>query len=122
MSNKPSIKELVECINTMALSMKLTPMPHGDTEKLINHILFNEVWNGVKGKEAWKCVEKGLITEREFRNLLMAHSSTKTANFNKVNEPSLDTYYSKELCHRFERALFGRLVVPLKTDQLDPWE
>lgn len=122
MNDKPSVKELIEFVNTMAIAMNLNQMSLAGAEKLINHILFNEVWNGFKGKEVWKCFENSLITERELRNLLIAHSATKISAFNKVNESSLATYNSKDLCYRFERALFGKLVVPLKTDQLDPWE
>lgn len=118
----PDKEKLIECITSMAEAMKFDPLPYDRALQLIEHVLYKGDYNGLKGKKGWLCFEDGIITEREMRNLLMAHSATKIARFNRKDEPSCLDYSSKELCHLFEMTLFGKVVIPKHCDVLDPWE
>ncbi|WP_020409585.1 hypothetical protein [Hahella ganghwensis] len=106
----------------MAEAMKLDPLPYDKAFQLIEHVLYKGEYSDLSGKEGWRCFEGGLVTEREMRNLLMAHSATKIAEFNGKDEPNSLAYSSKELCHLFEMTLFGKIVGPRSSDVIDPWE
>lgn len=119
---KPDIEKLKKCIRLLAESMGFDALPENREDQLINHVLFKQEYDGVIGKEFWFRFEKQLITERELRNVFMAHSSTKIAMYNQRDEPCVGEYKTKGLCHNFEIALFGSIVVPGSVDVLDPWE
>ncbi len=89
---------------------------------LLNHLLFGLSLDGFEGKNAWTCLAKGVITERELRNLIMAHCATHLARANKSNEPSSNQYVTEMRCDSFDLALFGRKGVIGETDVRDPWE
>ncbi len=117
---KPDKKELIKCIYLMAIAMKFDPLPEKKTIQLIDHVLFEGEYNDLEGKQGWVAFSKGLSTEREIRNLLMAHSATKIANHNNRAEPNCTEYSTKELCQKFELALHSKIVVPTDFDVLDP--
>lgn len=117
-----NIDDLLACIELMAASMEFKSLPQEKAKQLIEHVLFDQKYYGVEGKQAWACYASGIITKREVRNLLMAHAATKIAHENQRNEPQLSSYISPELCHRFECALFGKKIIVRKYDVLDPWE
>ena len=100
----------------------MSSLPETQAKQLINHVLFNNEYNSVAGKEGFECFLKNLITEREFRNLFIAHSVTEIAKFNKKTEPNFINYSTKELCQSVELAFFGKVSIPTQTDTLDPWE
>jgi len=118
----PNLEELKSCIDLMARSMGFSSLPQDRVSRLIDHILFENEYDGVEGKEGWHSFTSGYITEREIRNLVMAHSATKIARYEKKSEPNFLEYSTKELCQQFEVALLGRTVVPTDIDVLDPWE
>lgn len=118
----PNLEDLKNCIDLMAKSMKFSSLPQDRMSQLIAHVLFDEEYDGVEGKEGWSGFTKGYITGREIRDLMMAHSATKIARHEKKNEPSNTAYSTKELCQKFELALLGKIVVPTDVDVLDPWE
>jgi len=60
------------------------------------------------GKEVWPCLQAGLITEIEARNLVMAHCASWLSNANRVSEPSHESWGSAALDAGFDNALFGR--------------
>jgi hypothetical protein len=107
MNFNPDIEQLKNCIAAMASDMNMKGIPDELSNKLIHHILYNEEYNGLKGKNVWSSFCEKLITEKETRNLLMAHCSTKIAKFNKLKEPSFDSYASIALYDMFEVALFN---------------
>lgn len=119
---KPDIEKLKKCIRLLAESMTFNPLPEDRENQLIDHVLFKQEYDGINGKESWSKFENHLITARELRNLFMAHSSTKIARHNQRNEPSDKEYITKGLCHKFEIALLGKIVIPGSFDVLDPWE
>lgn len=118
----PNIDDLLACIELMAASMKFKSLSQEKAKQLIEHVLFDQKYYGVEGKQAWACYASGIITKREVRNLLIAHAATKIAQENKRNEPQLSSYTSPGLYHRFERALFGKKIIVREDDVLDPWE
>jgi len=119
---QPDNKKLNACVRDLAHAMKMNALPESLFYHLINHVLYDEKYDNIEGKNGWLCLEKGLLTEREMRNLFMAHSATKIARFNKALEPGCNTYATPELCNSFEYALFGRCVKLVSIDVLDPWE
>ena len=119
---EPDKKELRNCIRLLAISMKFKPLPEERASQLIDHVLFKGEYDGVKGKDGWICFSEGIITEREIRNLLLAHSASKIAGHNNKTEPNCTEYCTKELCQKFELALLSKIVVPTAFDVLDPWE
>ena len=102
--------------------MNMQPLPDVKAKLLIGHILYDKNYDGVSGKYGWSSLTNNLITERELRNLVVAHCATKISSFNNLYEPGYDTYLTKELCVGFEMALFGREAKLLEFDVLDPWE
>ena len=114
--------ELLKCIENMADAMNYSPLSRERAEQLIEHVLFEREYNGVEGKGSWDSFSSGLITEREVRNILMAHAATKIARENELSEPNMNDYNSPELCHSFEQGLFGKPVMPKECDVLDSWE
>jgi hypothetical protein len=118
----PNLEELIECINLMAGNMSFEILPKKELLGLINHVLFDEHIGQVSGKEAWACLMDNLITERELRNLMMAHSATKLAGFNKKDEPFLSSYLTEDLCHKFDKALFGKIIQSKISEPLDSWD
>ena len=109
-------------MSEMATAMGMEPLPEAFSLSLIKHVLYKNKYQGVEGKQGWAGLTRGIITEREARNLLMAHCATKIASFNRATEPGYDMYSTRELCSNFEVALLGRHVKVTKLDLLDPWE
>ncbi|WP_419832588.1 hypothetical protein [Endozoicomonas atrinae] len=122
MNTEPNKERVRKCVDLMAHAMGLNPLPEDKSNLLIKHVLFDAEYEGIEGKNGWGAFTSSLITERELRNLLMAHSATKIANYNKVREPGTPDHISKELCNGFELALFGRSSKLLSIDNKDPWE
>jgi hypothetical protein len=92
-------------------------MQQDDANRLINHVLYDEKWKGIDGKDGWTQFQCGLITKRELRILLMQHSATKISHSNKSQEPSYDSYLCKDICQKFEVALLGEIEWAYKSDQ-----
>ncbi len=114
--------ELIDCVYLMAKQMKLTPLPSARAVQLIEHVLFDKEFNGVKGKDGWGCFLSHLLTEREIRNLMMAHSATRISSYNKKSEPGYNNYGTRNLCQKFEIALLDKVIIPTVHDSLDSWE
>ena len=74
---------------------------------LVKHILFNESWEGIEGKEGWISFQHNIITEHELRHLVIAHSATKISQFNNKIEPNYEQYSSEKLLSNFQKSLFG---------------
>ena len=117
MDEAPNKEKLTICIGDMATAMGMKSLPEDLCSNLIEHVLYKSEYQGVKGKEGWAGLTRGLITEREARNLLMAHSATKISNFNEKEEPASNTYSTKTLCSNFEIALLGRSAYLNSIDQ-----
>ena len=109
---KPDKKDLTECISLMAEAMKFNPLPNHRVNQLIEHVLYEREYDDIEGKEGWITFSKGLTTEREIRDLFMAHTATKIARHNKKEEPSCTEYSTKELRQKFELALLGKIIAP----------
>lgn len=122
MNEAPNKEKLKICISDLAAAMGMKSLPEELSSNLIEHVLYKGEYQGVKGKNSWAGLIQGIITEREARNLLMAHSATKISNFNDKEEPGCNTYSTKVLCSNFEIALLGRVANLNSIDQLDPWE
>ena len=122
MNEEINRKELKDCLISLADAMRLKPLSNERAEHLIDHVLYDQAYDGVKGKNAWACFKNSLLTERELRDLLMAHSATKISRHNRENEQDCRTYLTEELCNRFEYALLGKVVIPSGIDVLDPRE
>ena len=108
-------EKLLSSLAQLAHAMECTPLAKNDAESLIDYVMGRE-------KNGWGGYLRGIITERELRNLIMAHGATTTARSNLIEEPNCDTYMSQELCLAFEIALFGRRGELHNIDYRDPWE
>jgi hypothetical protein len=118
----PDRKELLNCFAIMASAMHMNAMNHALGVEVVNHVLYNSKLSGLDGKNAWESYLKGIITERELRNLVMAHAAAKISNYNCIEQPDFEIFNSKSLCNAFEISLFGRLANLQEIDILDPWE
>ncbi|MBV1911025.1 MAG: hypothetical protein KUG78_17130 [Kangiellaceae bacterium] len=96
---------LHSAIASLAKAMGLEMLPETLRDSLIAHVLYDGEYNGVKGKNGFNSFNENLITAQEYTDLVMAHCSTKIANFNNVPEPGCDTFVSVKLCEKFETAL-----------------
>ena len=119
---KPDISKLKDCMSSMAKAMGLKTPPAWKCDLILNHILYEQEFNGVEGKNGLNSFTSQFITEREFRNLVMAHCSTKIASYNDTVEPDCYTYSNKELCDNFDLALIDRLTRPTVNDVFEPWD
>ena len=122
MISRPDINELLECMRNLADAMNMDPLPSEIAEQVFDHILFDGEFRGISGKDSYECLNRNIITEREYRNLLVAHCATKISSHNKKSEPSCDEYFTQKIANRFEKALLGRLANLVSTDILDSWE
>ena len=121
-ADEPDFDQLLRACGMMASAMKLRCLEKEAAQNLFTHLLYELPLDGIKGRRAWAAFRKGLITERELRNLLMAHASTRISAFDMVDEPSYTLYGSEGLCAAFEKVLFGRRTKRHPIDPPDPWE
>ena len=89
---KPNLNKLRLCMKLLAKAMDIEQLPPARFDALVAHILYDEKLAGIDGKNALEGFKHHLITEREYRNLVLAHFSTKLANHNRVTEPDFDSY------------------------------
>jgi hypothetical protein len=108
MNYSPDLEQLKVCISSMAIAMKMESLPDERCDRLISHILYAKEYDGIEGKSGWECLCNKIITERELRDLLMAHCSIEISRFNKLEEVDYGAYASKALSDMFEVALFPR--------------
>ncbi|MBL4798969.1 MAG: hypothetical protein JKY50_16260 [Oleispira sp.] len=105
-----NISELKVSVEMMAKAM-CQPMPsEPQVELLFDHVLYDDRFGDVDGKNGCKHFELGLITKSEFRDLVMAHSASKISFFSGRPEPSFNSYESIELNQSFEKALLGKII------------
>jgi len=120
--HKIDIGGLKQCMANMAFAMQFKPLTEEKSQLLLDHVLYDGLYNDQQGKQGLEQLHRGMITERELRNLLMAHCATKISNENKCDEPGCDKYSSRELCREFELAIFGRPGKLYDMDVWDPWK
>ncbi len=101
----------------MAAAMKMRRLEKTVAHSLFKHLLYDFTLEGRKGCARWAAHLGGLITERELRNLLMAHCATQISAANRVSEPSSETYVSEDLERCFDVAIFGRRAILHRRDK-----
>ncbi len=92
----------------LASAMECEPLPKDEAIHLLEHLLFHRERHGRKGRARWPLVVRGIITELELRNQLMAHSTTELAHHNNVDHPEHFAGDFRELGLAFEMGLYGR--------------
>ena len=117
-----NFEDLLKSIELMASLMGMEPLPNEKAKNLINYIMYSEEYGNQEGREGLKQLEMKYITERELRNLMMCNTATKISSFNKIQEPGIDKYSTKELTESFELAIFGRKNILFNSDVKDKWE
>lgn len=105
MKDDHKLPELHSAMASLAKAMELEELPETQRDSLIAHVLYDGEYNGIEGKNGFNSFNENLITAQEYRDLVMAHCSSKIASYNNVSEPSCDTFVSVELCEKFESAL-----------------
>jgi len=113
---EPNIDKLKVCIAKLAETMGMSALPNELAMNLINHVLYDEEYQSIDGKNSWSSLRGGLITETEMRNLIFAHSATKISYFNKMQEPGCDHYDSESITKAFDMALYGREAIILECE------
>lgn len=106
------ISELCDCMEHMAKDMDCRPLDEKVAVSLLDYLLFAQ---GGSGKGALNCCASGLITEGEFRDLLMDHAWSTIVRENGIRGCP-DYYPSEEARLGFELALFGRPAVQTPID------
>jgi hypothetical protein len=109
-SIKPDLNKLRRCMQSLAKAMDLEELPLEIHNSLVAHLLYDGEFGGIGGKNLYEDFKLDLITEREFRNVVIAHFATKLANHNHISEPDCDTYLNKELSESFDKALIGKTI------------
>ena len=105
-----NISDLKVSVEMMAKAMGL-PMPSEPQVRLLfDYVLYDGSFGDVAGKNGYKHFELGLITEFEFRDLVMAHCASKISFFSERPEPNFNSYESIELNQLFEKALLGKII------------
>jgi hypothetical protein len=99
----PSLDDLVACGVRVANAMGQPQPDASRAAAFFKEILFDE-----GNRELWACLKAGLITETEIRDATMARFATWLSDSNSVEEPSSDTWSTREIERSFELALLGR--------------
>ena len=115
----PDIKLLVSAMEELARAMKCQPLASDYAEEFLDYMLYDRELFGLKGRNGWSAFVRGVITELELRNLLMAHCANTTAKLSNVDEPGCNTYDTRKLGLAFEIGLYGREAKLVAGDAVD---
>jgi hypothetical protein len=101
----PNPERLLDFARRLARDFHRIEPPEADLRERIEHVLWGR-------KQAWGCLEDGIITEIELRNLLLDHLDYECAHVSGRGWTSFAGASQQTLVDALDEVLFGR---PAKT-------
>lgn len=96
----PNPEQLLDCARQLARLHGIEP-PEAELIERIDHVLWGR-------KLAWSCLEDGIITELELRDLLLAHLDYECAHVSGRAWADLDEAGKQAIVDALDQVLFGR--------------
>lgn len=84
--------------------MQQNPIPDQQVAEFLEDLLFKSQAND--GRDAWACLAAELITPEELRNAVLARLATWISHLNGIDEPSSDTWSTREIERTFDNAFY----------------
>lgn len=97
----PHRERILDCARRLARELHRIEPPETDLRERIEHVLWGR-------KQAWACLEDGIITEVELRDLLIAHLDYECAHLSNRGWGELDEAGKRSLIEALDEILFGR--------------
>jgi hypothetical protein len=97
------LERLAACVARAAVAMRLQAPAVDQTIAFLNHLIL-----GDHDQAVMPCLQLGLISEIEARDLVMAHTATWLRHQNGVGTPPCDWSTMSEIEQEFTKALLGR--------------
>ncbi|WP_146659366.1 hypothetical protein [Enhygromyxa salina] len=100
----PSRESLVEAACRLARELHHINPPESELRERIEYVMWGR-------KRAWDCLEDGLITEVELRQLLIDHIDYECAHASGHSWPEFDPDARQQFIELIDQLLFGRTAV-----------
>jgi hypothetical protein len=100
----PNRERILDCARRLARELHRIEPPEAELCERIEHVLWGR-------KQAWACLEDGIITEVELRDLLLAHLDYECAHLSNRSWGELDEAGKRSLVEALDETLFGRPAV-----------
>ncbi|HLT36485.1 MAG TPA: hypothetical protein VK034_09365 [Enhygromyxa sp.] len=97
----PNPERLLDCARRLARELHGIEPPETDLCERIDHVLWGR-------KQAWVCLEDGIITEVELRDLLLAHLDYECAHVSGRAWGAFDEAAKQAIVDALDQTLFGR--------------
>ncbi|WP_146155290.1 hypothetical protein [Enhygromyxa salina] len=97
----PNRERLLEFARQLARELHAIEPPEAELSERIDYV----VWGR---KQAWTCLEDGIITESELRQLLIDHLDYECAHISGRAWPEFDEAARRRFVDELEQLLFGR--------------
>jgi hypothetical protein len=101
----PHRERILDCARRLARELHRIEPPEPELLERIDHVLWGR-------KQAWTCLEDGIITELELRDLLIAHLDYECAHLSGRGWAELDEAGRQALIEELDQILFGRPAQP----------
>lgn len=101
----PSSERILDFAGRLAREVHGIEPPEADLRERIEHVLWGR-------KQAWRCLEDGIINELELRNLLLDHLDYECAHLSGRAWSDFDESTRRALCADLDQLLFGRAARP----------
>ena len=115
---EPTHKDLYNCAVELAREIGVEPLSESEARSLYEYLIFSDGVSG--GKAILNGLSKMLATECEVRQFLVEHTFTTTLKKNAWPEVSKTVSLEGRIHELFEKAVFGRLAIPTKSDLNPP--
>jgi hypothetical protein len=97
----PHRERILDCARRLAQELHRVEPPEAELRERIEHVLWGR-------KQAWACLEDGIITELELRDLLLAHLDYECAHLSGRGWDELDAIAKQAIVEALDQILFGR--------------
>ncbi|WP_431688141.1 hypothetical protein [Hahella sp. NBU794] len=111
MESVPDITSIVAWHRELAKVMGVNSLPNDQARRLTMHLLFDETYAEMTGKEGWACYVERLLTASELTLLLFSHFYTKLLAHNGVKQyPTFQQHAESDLLDKLDQALFAKRI------------
>ena len=97
----PDREQLLDLARRLARELHGIEPPEAELAERIEYVMWGR-------KQAWTCLEDGLITEEELRNLLLDHIDYECAHVSGHTWLDFDAGARQRICSALDDILFGR--------------
>jgi hypothetical protein len=97
----PDREQLLDFARRFARELHGVEPPEAELAERIEYVMWGR-------KQAWTCLEDGLITEEELRNLLLDHLDYECAHVSGRSWPDFDLVARRRVRKALDEVLFGR--------------